>query len=160
MNNLYRRVILVSIILSQLLFLFFAVFDQENRLNDGELITIEILPVDPRSLMQGDYVVLRYDISFIDGINQITAGSKINIIVIPDAKDIYRFSRVAQNDEKLQANEVLISGEIKGDQIFYGIESYFVEENTGLEIERTAKHALVRVHKDGKAKLIKLIEPQ
>ncbi len=32
-------------------------------LTDGQLILLELAPVDPRSLMQGDYMRLNYDIS-------------------------------------------------------------------------------------------------
>src|SRR5690606_2789280 len=39
------------------------VFQKEQILRDGELVLLKLAPVDPRSLMQGDYMRLSYDIS-------------------------------------------------------------------------------------------------
>lgn len=37
-----------------------AVYGFERTLKDGQLILLELAPVDPRSLMQGDYMALRF----------------------------------------------------------------------------------------------------
>ena len=34
--------------------------DKEGVLADGRLVLFQLRPVDPRSLMQGDYMILRY----------------------------------------------------------------------------------------------------
>ncbi|TCP95956.1 putative membrane protein [Cricetibacter osteomyelitidis] len=39
----------------------YAVVDNENVLNNGKPIILKLAPVDPRSLMQGDYMELNYD---------------------------------------------------------------------------------------------------
>src|SRR6187401_366129 len=36
---------------------------KEEILNEGQLVLLELAPVDPRSLMQGDYMDLRYNIT-------------------------------------------------------------------------------------------------
>lgn len=36
------------------------VFGFERTLRDGQLVLLELAPVDPRSLMQGDYMALRF----------------------------------------------------------------------------------------------------
>ena len=41
----------------------YSVLKKEKLLSDGHLILLKLAPVDPRSLMQGDYMRLRYDIS-------------------------------------------------------------------------------------------------
>ena len=41
---------------------------REMILSHGQEIVLQVVPVDPRSLFQGDYVRLRYEISRIDGI--------------------------------------------------------------------------------------------
>lgn len=41
----------------------YGVFAKEEIIDNGEVIYLKLAPVDPRSLMQGDYMRLRYDIS-------------------------------------------------------------------------------------------------
>ncbi|WP_351125065.1 GDYXXLXY domain-containing protein, partial [Shewanella sp. T24-MNA-CIBAN-0130] len=41
----------------------YKIFQQEQLLANGEIILFELAPVDPRSLMQGDYMALNYDIA-------------------------------------------------------------------------------------------------
>lgn len=41
----------------------------ETLLKEGTLIKVKLVPVDPRSLLQGDYVILRYDISTISDLD-------------------------------------------------------------------------------------------
>lgn len=40
----------------------FSIWQFEDILENGEKIVLKLVPVDPRSLMQGDYMVLNYDI--------------------------------------------------------------------------------------------------
>ena len=39
------------------------IMQREHLLNDGKLVLLELAPVDPRSLMQGDYMALRFKIT-------------------------------------------------------------------------------------------------
>lgn len=41
-------------------FFFFNIIKNESILNDGETVLLELRPVDPRSIMQGDYMALRF----------------------------------------------------------------------------------------------------
>jgi len=41
----------------------YSVIKKEKLLDNGQLVLLELAPVDPRSLMQGDYMALRYRIS-------------------------------------------------------------------------------------------------
>ena len=36
------------------------VYQKEQHLSNGEVVLLELAPVDPRSLMQGDYMRLRF----------------------------------------------------------------------------------------------------
>ena len=40
-----------------------SILKKEELLSNGQLVLLELAPVDPRSLMQGDYMRLRYAIS-------------------------------------------------------------------------------------------------
>ena len=40
----------------------YAVLGHERTLRDGQLVLLRLAPVDPRSLMQGDYMALRFEL--------------------------------------------------------------------------------------------------
>ena len=44
----------------------FSIFGHEQYLKHSRTIYIELAPVDPRSLLQGDYMVLNYLLNFVD----------------------------------------------------------------------------------------------
>lgn len=43
-------------------FFFFNIIKNESVLNDGEIVLLRLRPVDPRSIMQGDYMALRFSL--------------------------------------------------------------------------------------------------
>jgi uncharacterized membrane-anchored protein len=49
--------------LVQIALLTLMIIDRVQILRDGTEVTLQTRPVDPRDLLRGDYVVLRYDIS-------------------------------------------------------------------------------------------------
>lgn len=53
-----------------------------------------------------------------------------------------------------EQDTVYLTGKYNGyDSVHFGIESFFVEEGTGLELERSAKYAKVIVSSEGNALL-------
>lgn len=50
----------------QILFLLAEAANNEIALRRGQVVTLKVVPVDPRSLFMGNYMDLRYDISTID----------------------------------------------------------------------------------------------
>ncbi|MFH1259608.1 MAG: GDYXXLXY domain-containing protein [Elusimicrobiota bacterium] len=122
---------------------------KEFTLRTGKQVLLKTVPVDPRDLFRGDYVVLRYEISSLD-LNKISAdnssfqnGDKIYLALKEEngygvPLKIYKNIR---DDGKLY-----LKGTVKnvyhvyhGYQnliVDYGIENYFVPEGKGKEIER------------------------
>jgi uncharacterized membrane-anchored protein len=41
----------------------YSIYSRENVVRNGEVVLLELAPVDPRSLMQGDYMRLRFSVS-------------------------------------------------------------------------------------------------
>ncbi|MDV2470078.1 GDYXXLXY domain-containing protein [Acinetobacter chinensis] len=60
-----KNIPLVIAILSVVFFLGL-ILKNEQHLKHSDSIYIQLAPVDPRSLIQGDYMVLNYDLSFYD----------------------------------------------------------------------------------------------
>jgi len=115
---------------------------KEFTLQIGEEVLLKSKPVDPRDLFRGDYVILTYEISRLD-INSLTTDTtnfNINdpVYVTLIKQDTYGIpSGIYKNQPK---EGLFIKGTVKdvrdsGITIEYGIESYFVPEGKGGEIE-------------------------
>lgn len=160
---LYKRPVLIAIvILLQLGYVGYHAASSEILLSSGTSIKLAIEPLDPRSLLQGDYVRLNYSISTPpDAVNQelekANAPSRVKVVLHESDNGIYEFDRLYKNGEVLAAGEVMINGSASGwRSIYYGIETYFVPEGTGIETEKNARFAYVKVGKNGDALLEKL----
>ena len=60
--NARFKIALVSIIILQILSLVVFVIYQENLKDMGTKIVLQTIPIDPRDLLRGEYVDLRYEI--------------------------------------------------------------------------------------------------
>jgi uncharacterized membrane-anchored protein len=133
---------------------------KELVLRSGEEITLRTVPVDPRDLFRGDYVVLRYDISNLNSTvtngQNFTPGETVYVQLAADGNFSVPVGISRQKPEGL-----FIKGTVQepswwgnGVQVAYGIESYFVPENKGWILERNQGTALTvkaRVDKNGNA---------
>jgi len=120
------------------------IVSKEFTLQTGKEVLLETVPVDPRDLFRGDYVILSYQISNLD-LNNIAADytdfkirDKIYVVLKKEngygvATKIYR---TPPKNEELFLKGIVINGGNKNLTLEYGIESYFVPEGKGREIER------------------------
>ena len=63
-RNLWIAIAVVA--LGQAAVLGWMIWDRASLLANGREVVLEVIPVDPRSLFRGDYVILGYDISRFD----------------------------------------------------------------------------------------------
>ena len=130
------------------------VVSRQYTLETGTPVQLETRPVDPRSLFRGDYVRLRYVISLLDlrdlpGDRDFETGDAVYVVLKPG--DPY-WMPVSVHRARPEAGpgEIVIKGRVTyhwknpgtgkrppTDQIdaTYGIESYFVPEGAGHELE-------------------------
>lgn len=92
---------------------------KERIRSSGERIYLELAPVDPRSLMQGDYMALRFAIA--DRIDATVSGSAPLVV---DAKGI------ATLNPDASAEGLRIRYRIRGGRVWLGTNAYFFEEGT------------------------------
>lgn len=59
----YKNWIIAANLIAIIAYFSFTIIQKENILKIGKLILLELSPIDPRSLMQGDYMRLRYSIA-------------------------------------------------------------------------------------------------
>lgn len=131
----------------------------------GETVLLKTIPVDPRDLLRGDYVQLRYDISTID-LTQIAGddpyGGTVYVELRQDEGGYW--SPVALHGDREQSFDgtVLIKGDIARSysgngrriSVTYGIEQVFVPEASGRELPSGRSHTVaveVKVDRFGNA---------
>lgn len=146
-------VILINLILL-LLYFNYSVTEKETLLKNGRLVLLELAPKDPRSLMQGDYMALRYkmpDHNF--GIDKNKRGY---CVVTIDSNDVATITRFQQNISPLNANEHIIKYHSPNLwDINIGAESYFFQEGEAEKYEK-AKYGAIKIDAEGNSLLIGL----
>lgn len=149
-----RAIILWLIALLVLVSVNVSVIQREGLATSGELIYLELVPVDPRSLIQGDYMRLRYAISR-ELEERIPFGTKGTLIVSLDPDSIGRFDRFESSQTPLAANEVRMKYHWRGSSIYIGPESFFFQEGHA-SYYFDARYAELRVSETGDVLLIGL----
>ncbi|MCM3594661.1 GDYXXLXY domain-containing protein [Metabacillus idriensis] len=152
---------IAGVFILQLAFTGYQSFSNEQALEQGKEVVLELQPLDPRSMLQGDYVQLQYEAGRFKPADDIKSGTVITVKLKKDSNGIYRPTgetaegRAGDVFKKPQADEAYLTGKYNGyDGLILGIESFFVEEGTGMELERTAKYAKVIVSDEGNALLV------
>lgn len=138
------------------------IYNKEQTLKNGRTVLLELAPVDPRSLMQGDYMRLRYAIT-----SQIKedSGNKGTIILKIDEKQHGTFARLDQGTSPAENEQRLIYRNRSG-HLRLGAESFFFQEGQAALYDK-AKFGELKVDKTGNSILTglrdknnKRLEPQ
>jgi uncharacterized membrane-anchored protein len=133
-----------------------SVLNKEKILSDGKLILLELAPVDPRSLMQGDYMRLNYAIT--SGQSSYGDIAKTGYCVVElDSLGVGRLKRFQPDRKGLAKGEYLIEYNLNGWDMNIGAESYFFQEGNA-EVFEEAKYGGVRVDGNGNSVLVGLYD--
>jgi uncharacterized membrane-anchored protein len=133
-----------------------SILQKEELLTDGQLVLLELAPVDPRSLMQGDYMRLRYAIS--DNINSESISKRGFCVVKLEENGIAKKVRIQENKTPIDDNEFLIEyTSKKWRNINIGAESYFFQEGEADKYEN-AKYGGIKLDSQGNSLLIGLYD--
>ncbi|MDF2661830.1 MAG: hypothetical protein K0Q94_4621 [Paenibacillus sp.] len=153
---------MAAVVVSCLMLLSVQIGRSETILARGETVYLELLPLDPRSLLQGDYVQLRYTVSEPFGRdwtdNTPEESGKVSVVLAKSPSGVHQFKQLYDKSYALQPGEVVLNGKWRSWRtIEYGIEHFFVPEGTGMDVERTAKYAEVKVASNGDALVARLL---
>ncbi|MFM5681244.1 GDYXXLXY domain-containing protein [Aeromonas veronii] len=133
------------------------VWRYEHAMSSGEVVLLRLAPVDPRSLMQGDYMRLNYEIA-----RELTSrdaratqnkGSDTLVIRL-DAHQVASLVAHGKPD-RLASDERLLQVHQSERQWQIGPDAYFFEEGTGEQYE-AARYGEFRLQADGKTLLVGL----
>ena len=106
-----------------------SVLEKEKTLANGKLVLLKLAPVDPRSLMQGDYMRLNYAISQVPQPDSLP--SRGYVVVRVDEDSVAHLVRYQPEKTPLAAGEQLIKYHKADWAVHIGAESYFFEEGQG-----------------------------
>ena len=125
---------------------------KERILADGNVVLLELAPRDPRSLLQGDYMALRYAmterVATAAGNAEVTDG---NAVIMLDDRQVASFQRL-HDGSSLNPGESLLRFRMRGDTVRLASDAYFFEEGQWKTFE-SARYGELRVDDDGNAVL-------
>lgn len=147
-----RIVILWLVTLGVLGFVGYGVYGKERLIQTGEPVLLELAPVDPRSLIQGDYMDLRYKIA--TDLEQRDLPWRGKLVIRLDEKQVAHFVRV-DDGSPLAADERLLAYYKHEWTLDLGAPSYFFQEGTA-ERYQNADYGELRVDAQGNSILIGL----
>ena len=152
-RKLYVGVVVATLVLL-LAAVNFTILQRETLLRDGQVLLLELAPVDPRSLMQGDYMALRFAVSQKLGPADAgdTAVKEGYVVVKRDARNIGTFERIYRDGELLATNESRVHYRIRKRDVRIVTNAYFFQEGTAGEYSK-ARFGELRVAANGDALL-------
>lgn len=133
---------------------------KERTLADGTLVLLELAPVDPRSLMQGDYMILRYALSR-DMLRSEWGGDPPDdgaVVIRLDEHGVAHGVRV-DDGALLEPGLMRLRYRVRRGRVRLGAESYFFEEGTAA-IYEAARYGGLRVAPDGDSVLVGLYDAE
>lgn len=135
----------------------------------GTRVLLKTVPIDPRDVLRGDYIILHYEINRLDtnkipsDFENFAVGKKIFLIL--KKENIYWIPVEIRNN-KPEGDEVFLTGQIiwfhndtRNIQVVYGIENYFIPEGKGRQVEELQGQGLgveVSIDKNGRGVIIQL----
>lgn len=161
--------ILVAAAAFQVLFLLAMTALHATPLLTGETVLVRVMPVDPRDLFRGDYVMLSYDfsqiephmveglaVSFHRGNTADWLGRTVYVSLVPEPDG--KHWRAGKASVHRPASGKFLRGTMIGPgRLEFGIEAYYVQEGRGREYEKAIRNrrlsAEIAVAADGQAAL-------
>lgn len=154
----YKWILIAGNLLLLLIYFNWSVLRKEQTLSKGELVLFRLAPVDPRSLMQGDYMALNYEVS---NISELYASDSLNsppprgyAVIAIDSNHVAHLVRLQTTTNGLKNGEKLIKYRRL---LKLGAESFFFEEGQGKVYEK-AEYGGLRIDDEGNSILVGLYD--
>ena len=152
-----RSIVAVALTIVILVLLNISIYDREQTIANGETLFLELAPVDPRSLMQGDYMQLRYAIERAAPVDQLEDHERRGYLVIRgNAENVALFVRF-HNGEELDANERLVRFHKQYNQVRIVPDGFFFQEGHA-EFYDGARYGIFKFDDRGRHVLVGLAD--
>lgn len=141
-----------------------SIYNKEQHLAHGQVVYLELAPVDPRSLMQGDYMALRFQLArslYADlpkvksehRRRSIEAGDGY-VVVSLDERNVATY-RSLYKDQTLAEDERLLYYRVRQGQVKFASNAFYFQEGHA-EIYQPARYGHFRVDEQGELLLVGL----
>lgn len=140
---------------------------KERHLAEGKIVYLELAPVDPRSLMQGDYMALRFRLA-----NEVysalpkqehskswrhnIAATDGYVIVKLDNRGIGTFKAIYQN-QSLTPDEIVMRYRVRNGAVKFATNAYFFQEGDAKNYQ-SARYGEFRVDTHGELLLVAMYD--
>lgn len=139
----------------------YTIRDRQQVVDSGQPILLELRPVDPRSLMQGDFMTLRYaEPLFPNAEARSTLPRRGAFIVKLEADSVATYARL-DDGTPLATDEVRLKYKLLDDRgtIRLGAESFFFEEGQA-DVYDAARYGVLHVDAAGNSVLVGLADEE
>lgn len=150
-----HTIVLAVTVATVLLVINVEIASKEQIVRNGKTVLLRIVPQDPRSLLQGDYMALRYSMAgaVASEAAQFEMNDGIAVIELGELNEA-RFVSLYK-DQQLRDRQHLLRYRKRGDSVRLASDAYFFEEGSGQEYSG-AKFGEIRINTNGDAVLIGL----
>lgn len=144
-----------------------SIIGKETHLAEGRIVYLELAPVDPRSLMQGDYMALRFQLA--NAINkalpkaddyrgwrQAVDVSDGYVVVGLDARQVGSFKGLDTN-QALSEDEMRLRFRVRNGEVKFATNAFFFQEGHAKTYE-PARYGQFRVDDKGELLLVAMYD--
>lgn len=128
-------ILLFAVVAAQVIGLVVFATVRQVALTQGREVTLQTVPVDPRSLLQGDYAILDYEIAELpEWLRDEPAGSTV-YVVLRECGQVWCADR--HSTWEPNPTDVFVRGKVNDRRrLDFGIGTFFLPEGTGHIVER------------------------
>src|SRR5258708_2178060 len=137
----------------------YSIYSRERLRTEGNVVFLQLAPIDPRSLMQGDYMALRFHVA-----NDVRSRIADELprdgfaVLKLDERRIGTFTRF-DDGTPLAANEAKMRYRMRDRQIKFATNAFFFQEGDA-QLYARARYGEFRVGGDGESLLTGLRDEQ
>jgi len=133
--------------------------DKELTLADGDTVLLELAPRDPRSLLQGDYMTLRYALAEEVSRALGKGSAEGRVIVRLDDEGVGHYEGIYRDGKSLEPDRRLLYFRKRGRSVRLASDAFYFQEGHG-RYYSTARYGELRVDAAGNAILVGLRDGQ
>lgn len=160
-----RKLIAVIALLLSLGVINGSIVEKEEHLATGRLVFLELAPIDPRSLMQGDYMALNFALSgeIYNALPKVEEDRRwrhdVNasdgyVVVSLDDRKVASYLRLHEG-ESLSKGEYLLFYRVRDGAVKFATNAFFFQEGTADQYE-LAKFGAFRVNEKAELLLVSM----
>ena len=146
-----------------------SIYKKEDQLANGRIVYLHLAPVDPRSLMQGDYMALRFQIGT-EVYNALPRAEDLpawqgdidtsdgHVVVKLDERQVATFGALYEGQE-LAGDEVMLCYRVRNGSVKFATDAFFFQEGHA-EVYDKAQFGQFRVDDRGELLLVAMFDEE